>query len=220
MTSRGLFDKSSGNTSDLIRAVESPVIACKKRGKSVAALVRGDDDNRKNLHNVMSLDDLSSGGDTNNLIATAESQAIVHKKGVGPVAAHDSLHDKDSNKIIPTTASKFQVITRKERIGSAAASGTKETRKKVAPDADDDDDDNNNFGNNNDDDYNNAAGLFNSLSNDEDNDGRKGSRQKKGKKRLGNARKVSAAKEAKNGEKALTQSLYPLPRGKFLLLQE
>jgi hypothetical protein len=79
MTSRRLFDESSRNTSNLIRAIESPVIACKKGVKPVAALVRGDDDNRKNLHDVMSLDNLSSGSDTNNLIATAESQAIMCK---------------------------------------------------------------------------------------------------------------------------------------------
>jgi hypothetical protein len=142
MTSKGLFHKSSSNTSNLIRAVKSPVIACKTGGKSVAASVRGDDDNRKNPHNITSLDNLSSGGDTDNLIATAEYQAIVRKKGVRPVAARDSSHDEDSNKIIPTAASKFQVIACKERIESAAASVTKEMRKKVAPDADDDDDDN------------------------------------------------------------------------------
>jgi hypothetical protein len=46
MTLRGLFDESSGSTSDLITAVESLVIAYKKGGKSIANLVRGDDEKR------------------------------------------------------------------------------------------------------------------------------------------------------------------------------
>jgi hypothetical protein len=125
------------------------------------------------------------------------------------------LHDKDSNKIIPTAASKFQVIARKERIGSTAASVTKEMRKKVAPDADDDDDDNNSVGDNNDDDYDDAASLFDSSSDDEDNNCRKGSRQKKGKKRLGNVRKVSATKEAKTERKHSPDPFLQYQGGSF-----